>query len=90
MHNSEKSSNFAADLNERAKIMEAMTRTVQITLPLADASFLRRQSRNMGWQITTIRTPRMRGSLDRAIEDVRAGRVYQSDSVEDLMAQLEA
>lgn len=54
------------------------------------AAFLRRQSRNMGWQITTIRTPRKKGSLERAIEDVRAGRVYQADSVEDLMAQLEA
>ena len=30
------------------------------------------------------------GSLERAIADVRAGRVYQADSVEDLMAQLEA
>jgi len=70
--------------------MKAVTRTVQITLPLVDAAFLRRQSRNMGWQITTIRTPRKKGSLERAIEDVRAGRVYQADSVEDLMAQLEA
>ena len=70
--------------------MEAMTRTVQITLPLADASFLRRQSRNMGWHITTIRMPHTQGSLERAIEDVRAGRVYEADSVEDLMAQLEA
>lgn len=30
-------------------------RTLQITLPIADAAFLRRQSRNMGWQITTVR-----------------------------------
>jgi len=65
-------------------------RTLQITLPLADAAFLRRHSRNMGWQIATIRRPRKTGSLERAIEDVRAGRVYQADSVEDLMAQLEA
>jgi hypothetical protein len=70
--------------------MEATMRTLQVTLPVADASFLRRQSRNMGWQISTVRTPRKRGSLERAIEDVRAGRVYQADSVEDLMAQLEA
>ena len=67
-----------------------MTRTVQITLPVADAPFLRRQSRNMGWKIKTIRAPRKKGSLERAIEDVRAGRVYKVDSVEDLMAQLEA
>lgn len=77
-------------LKERAKSMEVPMRTLQVTLPLADASFLRRQSRNMGWQVTTVRAPRKRGSLERAIEDVREGRVYQADSVEDLMAQLEA
>ena len=70
--------------------MEATMRTLQITLPLADAAFLRRQSRNMGWHIVTVRRPQKKGSLERAIEDVRAGRVYQADSVEDLMAQLEA
>ena len=31
----------------------------------------------------------LQGSLERAIEDIRAGRVYEADSVEDLMAQLE-
>ncbi len=76
--------------SKKATSMETTTRTVQITLPVADAAFLRRQSRNMGWQISTVRTPRKSGSLERAIEDVRAGRVYQADSVEDLMAQLEA
>ena len=82
-------STFAADF-KNLKVMEAATRTVQITLPLVDAAFLRRQSRNMGWQITTVRPMRKKGSLERAIEDVRAGRVYQAKSVEDLMAQLEA
>ncbi len=37
--------------------MEA-TRTLLITLPAADAPFLRRQSRNMGWQVTTVRPKR--------------------------------
>ena len=70
--------------------MEVATRTVQITLPVVDVAFLRRQSHNMGWQISTIRTPKKRGGLERAIDDVRAGRVYEAKSVEDLMAQLEA
>lgn len=34
-------------------------RTVQITLPRADAAFLRRQSRNMGWHIVTLRSKRV-------------------------------
>ena len=38
--------------------MEATMRTLQVTLPVADAAFLRRQSRNMGWQIITVRSPR--------------------------------
>jgi hypothetical protein len=39
--------------------METAMRTLQITLPVADAAFLRRQSRNMGWQITTVRPKRV-------------------------------
>ena len=35
--------------------MEAATRTLQVTLPIADASFLRHQSRRMGWKVTAIR-----------------------------------
>ena len=43
---------------ESEEIMEATMKTVQITLPVSDAAFLRRQSRNMGWHIVTIRSPR--------------------------------
>lgn len=35
--------------------METAMRTLQVTLPVSDASFLRRQSRNMGWQVVTLR-----------------------------------
>ena len=35
--------------------METAMRTLQVTLPVADASFLRRQSRNMGWHVVTLR-----------------------------------
>ena len=38
--------------------MEATMRTLQVTLPAADAAFLRRQSRNMGWEVTTVRPKR--------------------------------
>ena len=36
--------------------MATAMRTLQVTLPIADAAFLRRQSRNMGWSVTTIRS----------------------------------
>ena len=37
-------------------LMATALRTLQVTLPIADAAFLRRQSRNMGWHVTTIRS----------------------------------
>ena len=38
--------------------MEPTMRTLQVTLPVLDAAFLRRQSRNMGWVVTTVRPKR--------------------------------
>ena len=43
--------------------MEAPMRTLQVTLPLADASFLRRLSGNMGWQVTSKRETTRRRTL---------------------------
>ena len=63
--------------------MEAATRTIQVTLPLADAAFLRRLSGNMGW---TIRQQRKSG-LDLAIEDIKAGRIYRAKDGADLINQ---
>ena len=59
---------------------------VYLSIPQRDYRFVTTLSRKMGW---TIHRERKCG-LDRAIEDVRAGRVYEASSVEDLMAQLEA
>ena len=42
-----------------------MTRTVQITLPVADASFLRRLSGNMGWQMVPQRAATKRRSCSK-------------------------
>lgn len=73
--------------------MEATMRTVQVTLPVADAAFLRRQSRNMGWHITTIRMPRnyyesaaFYRDLDKAEQDIAAGKGLRVDSKEALDA----
>lgn len=64
----------------------AAQRQVYLSIPQSDYRFVSALSRKMGW---TIHRERKCG-LDRAIDDVRAGRVYQADSVADLMAQLEA
>ena len=64
----------------------ANLRHVSLSIPQSDYRFISTLSHKMGW---TIHRERESG-LERAIEDVRAGRVFQADSVEDLIAQLEA
>jgi hypothetical protein len=65
--------------SKEAKIMEATMKTLQITLPSADAAFLRRHSRNMGWKITTIRTPRVQEpKVEMTEEEFRAKLAHSS------------
>ena len=64
---------------KETEIMEATMKTLQITLPSADAAFLRRHSRNMGWQITTIRTPRVqKPKVEMTEEEFRAKLAHSS------------
>ena len=58
---------------------------VSISIPITDLSFLRTLSKKMGW---TIKRPRKSG-IDRALDDIKAGRVYEAKSVDDLFDQLE-
>lgn len=80
------------------KTMEPTLRTLQVTLPVADASFLRRQSRNMGWQVTTVRSRRQvqpkkyditqTAGFKEAMDDVKNGRVTHYASADDMFAKL--
>ena len=58
---------------------------VSISIPITDLSFLRTLSKKMGW---TIKRQRKSG-IDRALDDIKAGRVYEARSVDDLFEQLE-
>ena len=58
---------------------------VSISIPLSDLSFLRTLSKKMGWKL---KRPRKSG-IDRALDDIKAGRVYEAKSVDDLFEQLE-
>ena len=85
--------NFAPQNQIKYDFMETATRTLQVTLPIADASFLRRLSGNMGWQIRTQRTPRnyyesaaFYRDLDKAEQDIAAGKGLRVDSKEALDA----
>ena len=68
--------------------MEAATarQRVYLTVPYSDLKFIRTMSHKMGWEMHRER----KSGLERAIDDVRAGRVYEAESVEDLIRQLEA
>lgn len=63
--------------------MAATMRTLQVTLPLADAAFLRRQSRNMGWHIVTLRQkPASEPKVKMTEEEFRAKLAHSSAQAE--------
>ena len=73
--------------------MEPTLRTLQVTLPIADASFLRRLSGNMGWQVRTQRashryyeSPAFYRDLKAAEKDIADGKGLRVDSKEALDA----
>lgn len=59
---------------------------ISLEVPSLEVAFLRTLSKKMGW---TMKRQRKSG-IQQALEDVKAGRVYEAKSVEDLMAQLDA
>ena len=61
-------------------------RQVHISVPQRDYHFLRTLSQKVGW---TLHVPHKSG-MQKAVEDVQAGRVYEATSVDDLFAQQEA
>ncbi len=61
------------------------TEELFVSLPNSDLSLLKSLSKKMGW---TIRRKKKTG-IEKALDDVKAGRVYEAKSVEDLFEQLE-
>ena len=59
---------------------------ISLEVPSFEVPFLRTLSKKMGW---TMKRQRKSG-LQKAREDVEAGRVYEAKSVEDLMNQLDS
>jgi len=59
---------------------------ITLEIPSFEVPFLRMLSKKMGW---TLKRHRKSG-IEQALEDVEKGRVYKAESVEDLMAQLDA
>ena len=61
-------------------------RQVSLSIPSGDYRLISTLSHKMGWTIH----PQRKSGIEKALDDVRAGRVYEASSVSDLIAQLEA
>lgn len=59
-------------------------KTVNISLPDSDMSFLRTISKKMGWKIRQER----KSGIDKGLEDIRKGNVYHAKNSEDLIKQI--
>ncbi|MDO4164603.1 MAG: hypothetical protein Q4D56_09505 [Bacteroides sp.] len=64
----------------------AEVKSIKLTIPLSDWSFFKDLAKVRGWK-TTESTSRLSG-LDKAIEDVKEGRVYHAKDADDLIKQI--
>lgn len=64
----------------------AIQQQVNLIIPSSDYNLVRTLSKKMGW---TLHHPRKSG-LQKAVEDVQAGRVFEAKNVDELLEQLEA
>lgn len=64
----------------------ALPKQVFLTIPSSDYRLISTLSQKMGWTIHRTR----KSGLQKALDDVQAGRVYEAKDIDDLMAQLEA
>ena len=58
---------------------------VYVSLPNSDLNLLKTMSKKMDWSIKRQR----KSGIDKALDDIKAGRVFEAKSVEDLFEQLE-
>ena len=58
---------------------------VYVSLPNSDLNLLKTLSKKMDWSIKRQR----KSGIDKALDDIKAGRVFEAKSVEDLFEQLE-
>ena len=63
----------------------ANTEEIFLSLPDSDMSFLKSLSKKMGW---TIKRKKKTG-IEKALDDIKAGRVYEAKDAAALFSQLE-
>lgn len=62
----------------------ATTGSVQLTLPIADLSFLRTISKKMGWTLKRVQ----KSGIEKGLEDIRKGNVFHAENSADLIQQI--
>lgn len=63
------------------------TTTIQITVPTADVSMLKKLIAGMGWSMSSL-TARKKKGIERGLEDLKNGKVYHAENSEDLVKQI--
>ena len=61
--------------------------TFTLELPKGDTAFLKTLARKMGWTVRINR--RKMSSYERSLRDLDEGRVYEYDSLDDLIKEIE-
>lgn len=63
------------------------SQTIQLTLPKADIKMLRKLASGMGWTLSTI-TLKKKTGIEKGLEDIRKGNVFQAKDSQDLIKQI--
>jgi len=74
-----------ANRNDRITIMN--TTTLQITVPTADITMLKKLTAGMGWVVTTM-TKRKKSGIQKGLDDIKKGNVYHAENSKDLINQI--
>ncbi len=70
--------------------MDVALQTVNLQLPVSDLKFLTELAKRMGWNAEEVKSGSKMSELDKAILDVKKGNVKNFDTLEEMMAYLEA
>ncbi len=63
------------------------TTTLQITVPTADITMLKKLTAGMGWVVTTM-TKRKKSGIQKGLDDIKKGNVYHAENSKDLINQI--
>lgn len=63
--------------------MDTTTETILFELPKADLKLFKELAKKMGWTIS-----KRKSGIEKALEDVKVGRIYKAKNADDLFKQV--